>query len=96
MHEMLSGLLAGSRGENEARAMRTLPVPQPSFLAQPCNLTPLLVTEIGAARLLSVGRCEIKELIADRRLKCVDVNGAPRVTTESIASYVKELVAAAT
>jgi hypothetical protein len=68
-------------------------LPQPSFLAQPCGLPPLLVTEIDAARLLGIGRAQVKLLIAERKLRVVDVNGLRRVTTESIVTYVKQLVA---
>ena len=73
--------------------MRNLPVPQPSFLAQPCTLSPLLVTESDAARLLGIGRAQVKGLIADRRLQLVDVNGQQRVTTQSIVIYVNQLAA---
>src|SRR5262249_4052985 len=58
--------------------MRSLQVPPPRFLAQPCTLPPLLVSEIDAARLLGIGRAQVKELIADRHLQLVDVNGLPR------------------
>jgi hypothetical protein len=52
-----------------------------------------LVSEIDAARLLGIGRAQVKELIADRHLRLVDVNGLPRVTTASIVAYVDQLAA---
>jgi hypothetical protein len=71
--------------------MKNLPVRQPSFLAQPCDLPPLLVSEPDTARLLSLGRSQVKWLISDGHLRVVEINGMRRVTLASIVAYVERL-----
>lgn len=71
-------------------------MPVPSFLAQPSvrGLQPLLVTEIDGARLLGIGRAQMKGLIAEGEVVVVDVAGDRRVSVESIVNYVGRLTAA--
>jgi hypothetical protein len=73
------------------KMMKSLPVPQPSFLAQPCPLPPLLVSEVDAARLLAIGRADIKLLVAEGDLQLVNVNGMRRITVGSIVGLVDQL-----
>ena len=68
-------------------------VPQPSFLAQPSvrDLRPFLVTEIDGAKLLGIGRAQIKQLISEGEVDVVDVAGQRRITVVSILNYVVRL-----
>jgi hypothetical protein len=75
--------------------MRNLPVPLPSFLAQPCRMPPLLVTIIDAARLLGISRADTLALVNLKHL-CrveIDIDGQrqARITMASIVGYVDRL-----
>ncbi len=71
--------------------MKNLPVRQPSFLPQPCDWLPLLVSEPDTARLLNLGRSQVKWLIADGHLQVVEINGMRRITMGSILAFVDRL-----
>lgn len=73
--------------------MKNLAVRQPSFLPQPCDWPPLLVSKPDTARLLAIGRAQVIGLIADGALEVVNANGFERVTMRSILTYVDRLVA---
>jgi hypothetical protein len=68
---------------------------QPSFLLQPGvrELPPLLVTEGDAAKLLALGRAEIKQLVAEGVLCAVEIHGVRRLTVASLMQYVAGLMA---
>ena len=83
----------GRQSLGQFMAMKTLPISQPSFLSQPCNMPPLLVTLANASRLLGVGRLQVKKLIADGQLQLVEIDGFERVVMASIAAYVDRLMA---
>jgi hypothetical protein len=56
--------------------------PQPSWLPQPADLLPLLVSVSDAQRLLALGRADILSLIAEGHLQGVIVSdGTRRITT---------------
>ena len=74
-------------------AVKNSPIPQPNFLAQPCALPPLLVSETDARRLLSLGRRQVKELIGSGQLQVVEIDGFMRVVTASIVALVDRLAA---
>jgi hypothetical protein len=67
---------------------------QPSFLLQPGvrELPPLLVTEGDAAKLLALGRAEIKQLVAEGVLCAVEIHGVQRLTVASLVQYVADLM----
>lgn len=71
-------------------------MPVPSFLAQPSvrGLQPLLVTEIDGARLLGIGRAQMKRLITEGEVVAVDVAGDRRLSVELIINYVGRLTTA--
>lgn len=65
--------------------------PIPNFLARSCvcELQPLLVTDIDAARLLAVDRWQVGQLIADGKLTAVELDDhEPRVTLVSVTRFV--------
>ncbi len=72
--------------------MKHLPVRPPSWLPQPYVGPPLLLSKPDAARLLGIGRAQVRSLIADGRLQVVDIDGLERVTMRSIITYVEELI----
>jgi hypothetical protein len=74
--------------------MKNALVRQPYFLPQPCDWPPLLVSKPDTARLLSIGRSQVKELIDDGYLQLVGTNGFERVTMASILEYVDHLTTA--
>ncbi len=55
------------------------------------EIPPILFTTEEAARLLSVGKCRVYDLIRQRELRSVKVGASRRISAKALRDYVEQL-----